>query len=73
MIALIRRGIMSEEELQEAAASVSDMGGDADEAAHLVNCAVLRASLPPRSQMVADRARARFRVISSDDGGNPDR
>ncbi len=70
MITLLRRGVLDEEDLVQAAASVSGMGGDADEAAHLVNCAIMRASLPAPSQLAADHARARFRVISSDDGGN---
>lgn len=70
MVALLKADALSEDDLIEAAEAVADLGGDAEEAGHLVNCAILRASLPDLSDLKADEARSRFRVIGGGDGGN---
>jgi len=70
MVALLKSGTISDDDLIEAAEAVGESGGNAEEAGHLVNCAILRASLPSTPDIAADQARSRFRVISGGDGGN---
>ncbi|QTH19790.1 hypothetical protein HRJ34_15605 [Rhizorhabdus wittichii] len=72
MVALLQAGVLTDDQLIDAAEVVAELGGDAQEAGHLVNCAILRASLPASADMKADQARSRFRVIQGIDGGNGD-
>lgn len=50
-----------------AAADRLERDGD-EEAAHAMRCLILQASAPDASEWAAERARARFHVISSNDG-----
>lgn len=70
MVALLKADVITEDDLIEAAEAVGHAGGNAEEAGHMVNCAILRASLPDISDLKADQARSRFRVVEGGDGGN---
>jgi hypothetical protein len=57
IVHLLRQGVIDQDGVAEMAAGVSD------DAAHLVNCAVVEASAPKESDWRAERARCGFRVV----------
>lgn len=62
--ALLKKGLLEEADIADAADALEGDGGEANEtAAHVLRCTIVEAFATPQSEWAADRARARFHVI----------
>lgn len=67
--ALIRKGVIDEADIGEAAAEIEAGGSESSAmAAHLLRLAAIEASAPDQTDWEAKRRRAQMRVVT--DGGN---
>ncbi len=65
-LAMIRSGALTIDDISEAARIAAETDADA---AHLLNCIIVKAQSPDAPDWLANRARKRFRIIDRD-GGN---
>ncbi len=61
LVQLLRKGAIDEADIEAMTEGLSDGAG------HLANCAIVEAAAPSTSEWKAEQARARFRVVKTED------